>query len=254
MTRKEYRAAIDAVELSEDFQERTIRRLEQETRKEIPMMKKARNVLFAACIAAALIVSAAAAIHILTPKDVAAFQGDKTLAAAFDGEGAVILDQTAQCGEYTFRLAGIVSGAGLSDFCPDADANRSYLVVSRTRSDGEPIQQAAITDYTVTPLVAGYNPWEVNIWTLGGDVSAFVENGIAYYLYEFDSIEIFAGHTVYLAVYEGFAAPGTDVFTKAEDGSISFNPNFSAPHAIFEVPLDPSKADPAAVDEFLNNL
>ena len=34
MTQKEYRAAIDAVRLSEDFQERTVRRLEQQVRKE----------------------------------------------------------------------------------------------------------------------------------------------------------------------------------------------------------------------------
>lgn len=254
MTQKEYRAAIDAVRLSEDFQERTVRRLEQEVRKEIPVMKKTRNMLFAACLAAALIVSAAAAVHLLTPKEVAAFQGDETLSAAFEGEDAIILDQTAECGEYTFRLAGMVSGAGLSSFCEDVDEDRSYLVVSRARTDGTPIQKPSITDYTITPLVAGYLPWQVNIWTLGGGVSAFLRDGIVYYIYEFDSVEMFADHTVYLAVYEGGRSPSTEVFTQDADGTISYNPDFTAPHAIFEVPLDASKADPAAVDEFMSQF
>ena len=271
MTQKEYRAAIDAVRLSEDFQERTVRRLEQQVRKEPPAMKKTRTLLFAACLAAVLIGSVAAAVHMLTPGEiqlkvggrepaplvpgeVAAFHGNETLAAAFAGEDAVVLDQTAECGEYTFRLAGMVSGAGLSDFCPDADASRSYLVVSRARTDGTPIQEAAITDYTVTPLVAGCLPWQVNIWTLGGSVSAFLRDGVVYYIYEFDSIEMFAGHTVYLAVYEGGRVPSAEVMTMAEDGSISYNPDFTAPHAIFEVPLDASKADPAAVDAFLSQF
>lgn len=251
MTREEYRAAINAVPLSEDFQERTIRRLERQARKELPVMKKARTLLFAACLAAALVVSAAAAIHFLTPKEVAAFYGDETLSAAFAGEDAVILDQTAECGEYTFRLAGIVSGAGLSDFCQDVNAGRSYLVVSRARTDGTPIPEAAIMDYTVTPLVAGYKPWHVNIWTLGGAARAFERDGVVYYIYEFDNVEMFADHTVYLAVYEGGSVPSTEIFIQTEDGTISYNPDFTAPHAIFEVPLDASKADPAAVDAFL---
>ena len=275
MTQKEYRAAIDAVRLSEDFQERTVRRLEQQVRKELPAMKKARTILFAACLAAVLIGSVAAAVHMLTPGEVAAFHGNETLAAAFAGEDAVVLDQTAECGEYTFRLAGMVSGAGLSDFCPDADASRSYLVVSRARTDGTPIQEAAITDYTGNLELsfldysmdekpkytvdeckerAGCLPWQVNIWTLGGSVSAFLRDGVVYYIYEFDSIEMFAGHTVYLAVYEGGRVPSAEVMTMAEDGSISYNPDFTAPHAIFEVPLDPSKADPAAVDAFLSQF
>lgn len=254
MTQKEYRAAIDAVQLSEDFQERTIRRLEQQTGKELIVMKKVRTMLFAACLAAALVVSAAAAIHFLTPKEVAAFHGDETLSAAFAGEDAVVLDQTLECGEYTFRLAGMVSGAGLSDFCQDADADRSYLVVSRARTDGTPIPEATIMDYTVTPLVAGYAPWHVNIWTLGGGASAFVRDGIVYYIYEFDSVEIFADHTVYLAIYEGSGIPSAEKFVQNEDGTISYNPDFTAPHAIFEVPLDAAKADPAAVDAFLKEV
>ena len=65
---------------------------------------------------------------------------------------------------------------------------------------------------------------------------------------------MFADHTVYLAVYEGGSAPSAEVLTPAEDGSISYNPDFTAPHAIFEVTLDASKADPAAVDAFMSQF
>lgn len=254
MTRKEYRAAIDAVKLPEDFQSRTIRQLEQQIRKEQPPMKKTRNILFAACLAAALIITAAATIHLLTPGEVAASHGDQTLSTAFSGDGAIVLDETAECGDFTFHLAGMVSGSGLSDFCEDVMEDRSYLVVSRARTDGTPIEEATITDYTITPLVAGYAPGTVNLRTLGGAASAFLQDGIVYYIYDFDSVTMFAGHTVYLAIYEGFHAPGPEIFTQAEDGSITFNPGFTDPHAIFEVPLDPAGADPEAVEDFLREL
>jgi len=246
----DYRRAIDAEPVRAGFQERTIRMLEQAQRKEKVSMRKSRILLTAACVAALLMGTVAAAVHFLSPREVAAFAGDETLAAAFAGDGAVILDESAVCGEYTFRLAGIVSGRGLSDFAGDVEADRSYLVVSRARTDGTPIEEATITDYTVTPLVAGYKPWNVNLWTLGGGASAFCRDGVVYYIYEFDSVEMFADRTVYLAIYEGFA-PSAGIFEQAEDGTISYNPAFTAPHAIFELPLDPAKADPAAVAEFL---
>ncbi len=246
----DYRRAIDAEPLRADFQERTIRRLERAQRKERFSMRKSRILLTAACVAALLAGTVAAAVHFLSARDVAAFNGDETLAAAFSSDDAVILDESVECGEYTFRLAGIVSGRGLSDFASDVEADRSYLVVSRARTDGTPIEEPTITDYTVTPLVAGYKPWLVNIWTLGGGASAFSRDGVVYYVYEFDSIEMFADRTVYLAIYEGFA-PSANIFEQAEDGTISYNPAFTAPHAIFELPLDPAGADPAAVEAFL---
>jgi len=246
----DYRKAIDAEPLRAGFQERTIRMLERAQRKERFSMRKSRLLLVAACTAALLIGTVAAAVHFLSPREVAAFYGDETLAAAFSGESAAVLDETAVCGEYTFRLAGIVSGKGLSDFANDVETDRSYLVVSRARTDGAPIEEATITDYTVTPLVAGYKPWHVNLWTLGGAASAFIRDGVVYYIYDFDSVEMFADRTVYLAIYEGFA-PSAEIFEQAEDGTISFNPSFTAPHALFELPLDPAKADPAAVEAFL---
>ena len=39
----------------------------------------------------------------------------------------------------------------------------------------------------------------------------------------------------------------------AEDGSIAFAEGIAGPHALFTLPLDESKADPAAVGDFLES-
>ena len=63
---------------------------------------------------------------------------------------------------------------------------------------------------------------------------------------------MFADHTVYLAFYEG-GVPTREYFTMAEDGSIAFAQGIAGPHALFTLPLHESKADPAAVDDFLES-
>lgn len=39
------------------------------------------------------------------------------------------------------------------------------------------------------------------------------------------SLEIFSDHTVYLALYEGFAAPSYERFSLAEDGTVDLRDN-----------------------------
>ncbi|MPN15632.1 hypothetical protein SDC9_162966 [bioreactor metagenome] len=100
--------------------------------------------------------------------------------------------------------------------------------------------------------MSGYKPWQVNAWTLNGGYSSFVYEGVNYYIFECSNIEIFADHTVYLAAYEG-NAPSADIFTIDQDGVISFAEGFHAPHALFTLPLDSSKADLNAVHNLLES-
>lgn len=252
MNREKYHAAFDAVPFSEDFQQRTVERLirNQGDGKEYSMKKAHRfkALPVVAALAAILTISAAAVVLWLTPSETAQMLDDPTLAQAFESEDAVILNQAVESGGYTFRLAGVVSGAGLSDYNQGLDESKTYVVASLSHTDGTPIEEAGF-DFVFTPLVAGYQPHSVNTWTLGGGANAFVHEGVAYYLYELDSIEMFADRTVYFAMYEGFA-PGPDTFAMAEDGSISFADDFEGPHALFTIPLDESKADPEAVAKF----
>ena len=63
-------------------------------------------------------------------------------------------------------------------------------------------------------------PWRVNAWTLGGFGAAFSREGVAYYLFDYADLEIFADNTVYLAVYQG-SVPDNATFTIDEDGFIA---------------------------------
>ena len=61
---------------------------------------------------------------------------------------------------------------------------------------------------------------------------------------------MFADHTVYMAFYEGLA-PNNNIFYVNDDGTIRFCDDFTGVHALFTLPLDSAKADPAAVADFL---
>lgn len=260
MNRKAYRAAFDGVKFREDFQRETVDLLltkagqRQEKENVIMNTKQIKRMpLIAAAVAAVLIVSAAAATLLLRPADVARHAGDPALAAAFESSDATVIDQSVESGDYRFTFAGLVSGAGLSGLTDEADAQRSYAVVAVQRLDGQPMGDEEQSGITATPLVSGYLPWSVNAWTLNGGYTRFVQDGVTYYLYEYDSLEMFAGHTVYMAVYEGMA-PNADQFDIAPDGTISFKADMSAPHALFTVPLNSSKADSDAVAKFESSM
>ena len=247
MDRQDYRAAFDAIPFDERFQEKTINALRQQAgqtseRKYISMKKK-RYALLAAALSALLVVSAAAAVMMLSPKDVAQRAGNESLAAAFESDEAVTIDKTKTVGDHRVTLMGLVSGEGLSrvESLPGGvSRDKTYAVLAYTRTDGTPIEDD-IPELTVTPLVEGYAPWQLNAWTLGGGTHTFAQDGTLYYLFECDSVEPFADHTVYLAVY-----PGTHIPPSAE--SFDYNDATGAitakgDAAMFTLPLDQSKAD-----------
>ena len=74
---------------------------------------------------------------------------DPLLAQAFDGDEALVLNETAQAGEYTVTLGGLVSGTGISNWCGDVEESRTYAVVSVARTDGAPLTDE---NYDVSPV------------------------------------------------------------------------------------------------------
>lgn len=243
MNRDQYRAQVDALSFSSDFQDRTMARLAQE--KERKPMKKMnlKAVLLAAAVVAAMSVTAYAAIT-LAPRDVAQRTGNEALAAAFEGEEAITVNETKTVGDYNVTLMGLVSGTGLSrvESLPDSvDQDKTYAVLAYARTDGADITEG-VPDLTVSPLVEGYAPWRLNAWTLGGGVSSFAQEGVLYYLFECDNVEPFADHTVYLAVYPGTHTPPSAELFDFEEKTGAITPKGDT--ALFTLPLDPSKADP----------
>lgn len=258
MNQQEYRNAVEAVQFREDFQQRTVELLRnqaRQTQEQEIVMKKNRTFKLAALTAslvAALVLSVSAAVLLLSPKEVADGAMDGALAAAFDSKDAVIINESVESEGYRFTLAGMVSGKGLSDYSADAQADRTYVVAAVQRLDGSPIESAD-TRLVMSPLVAGYRPQRVNAWTLGGGYISFVQEGVAYYLFDCKTLEIFADHEVYLAAYEGFV-PGPETFAMEEDGTITFAEGMKGPRALFTLPLDAAKADPQAVEQLLESI
>lgn len=247
---------FDAASPSELQKERMLRRILTQKGVVAPMKTthkpKLRMAAVAAAMAAVLILSVSAAVYLLSPQDVANQLNDPALATAFESPDAVTVNQSVESEGYRFTLAGLVSGRGLSDLAQDLDAERTYAVASVARLDGTPIEGATVS-LALSPLISSYYPHQLNAWTLGGGYSSFVREGVAYYLFDCKSLQLFADHTVYLAAYEGFT-PGPDTFSMADDGSISFTDGVKGPRALFTLPLDAANADPEAAARLLEEI
>ena len=254
----DYRKAFDELSFSADFQERTAdllrnraRELEKERTDMTISKTKKIAVLAAACIAL-LAVSVSAAMLWLTPAQVAEEHNQPLLAEAFEGPDAIEINETVESGDFSITLLGLVSGRNLDVLNQDLEKDHTYSVLALRRLDGEPLENETFdfTSYTMTPLAAGCSPRAVNNWTLGAFASGLAKDGVYYYLLDTQSIEMFADRTVYMAFYEG-GVPSNTIFTVAEDGTIAFADDFTEVHALFTLPLDPAKADPAAAEAFL---
>ena len=257
LNRKTYRKAIDQLSFSADFEERTMQLLRQrarESEKETVTMKfhSLRKLAVTAAVVAVLALSVSAALYFLSPADVADYYDQPQLSEAFKSDQAILLDETVRTGDYDVTLAGLVSGAGLTSWEEGVDESHTYAVLMVRRTDGQSIdkEELGIAAYTATPLVAGYAPTAVNNWTLSAFATNFVQDGVLYYLLDTADLSIFAGHTVYLAFYEG-GVPNNTIFQMAEDGSIAFAGDFEGVQALFTLPLDKSLADDAAADAFV---
>lgn len=257
MNREEYKAAFDQISFSPDFQARTQTLLRDrllESEKETQKMNFSKSKKLAVLVAAAvaLLAVSVSAVLFLTPADVAARLEDDPLSAAFQSDDAVALNETAVSGDYTFTLLGMVSGEDLSalpaEYNGETVRDRTYAVFTVARTDGTPLTEQPNLSYS--PLVAGYHVSAVNGWTLGATCQSFVEDGVAYYLFDTQNLEMFADHTVYFAIYEG-SVPDPASFPTAEDGTLSLAEGVTG--ALFTLPLDAAKADPAAAEAFVRS-
>ena len=257
MNRNDYRQAFDSLSFSANFQERTADLLQKRAReleKECEIMTIGRTkklaILSAACMA--LVVSVSAAVLLLSPAQVADEAGQPLLAEAFQSADAIAVNEMVESGDFSITLLGLVSGKNLDVLNQDLDAAHTYAVLALRNLDGTPIENETFDfiRYTMTPLVSGCAPTAVNNWTLDASAQGLARDGVYYYLLDTASLEMFADRTVYMAFYEGMA-PSNSIFQLAEDGSISYAEDFEGVQALFTLPLDPSKADPAAADAFI---
>ncbi|OXS52909.1 hypothetical protein B1A99_31640 [Cohnella sp. CIP 111063] len=253
----------DAAEPGEELNESLIRQLKERNEMK-PKYKKRLSVgLLAAVLLLVLSVSAYAANQLFSAKQVAERLGDRMLAEAFESKDAVQINQSKASGDYRFTLHGLVSGAGLSEFRQSSEElypDRTYAVVSIARQDGKPMPNTADAEYGldlffVSPLIKGQKPWQVNIFTMNGGYGETVIDGVTYRMIECDQVEIFADRGVYLAIASGTAFFSNKAFGYDEaTGEVYSKEDYSGASLLFDLPLDPAKADRAKADAYLDGL
>lgn len=234
--------------------------------------KMKRNLIMhpraaAAAIAGVLIISSAsvyAVSHYLTPSQVAErLQEDDRLAAAFEGEDAVWVNETQNTAGYDVTFLGIVTGKDFVNAAADADLTakiekeKTYAVTAISHSDGSPMPSTTDDDYRtfcVSPLIHGKTFQEANNGILNAGVSSFVYEGIQYELLECDNLEIFADRGVSLGVVENFGEEIDAFQYHPAFGTYSRNEDYDKINALFELPLDLSKADPEAAEAYFDDL
>ncbi|MCC3376163.1 hypothetical protein [Cohnella sp. REN36] len=208
-------------------------------------------------------VTAFAAAKLYSSQQVAERLGERGLAAAFRSADAVPINQTVASGGYNLTLHGIVSGAGLRELdgpSHDIRPERTYAVVSIARQDGSPMPATSDPSYGqepffVSPLIKGLKPWQVNIVTMNGGYGETVLDGIMYRLIECDGVEMFADRGAYLAISSGSPFFNKDAFDYDDQtGVITPRKDYKGVSALFDLPLDRAKADPAKAEAYLRQL
>lgn len=160
-------------------------------------------------------------------------------------------------GGYKAVLLGMVSGEGLSEYERMAGGtihgDRTYLAVAISREDGIPIDDEK-EEFFVSPLIGSLDPKDYNALDWKSNYGQFVEDGTLYRLMECDNIEYFADQNLYVCVTDT-AFYKKDLYQWDEaNGKIIRNKEYEGLNALFELSVDPSKADPEKAGAFLERL
>ena len=243
-----YKKEMERICFNETFERNAVESMKAAAdRKEIPYMKKTVKILIAATLIFVLIsVSAFAISNLLSAGDVAEHFGESQVADSFVKQSNITKSVTDK--GYTVSFLGLVNGEKIESDTIQSEC--SYYVVSVASADGTPLSAADGNPLGMSVIIEGYPAWKVNTWSLNTSADGMEENGVLYYLYSCDNLDIFADKNVHLAVYEGFV-PHDGIITMQSDGTFAFAENYNGFKAMFRLPLDPAKADPAAANEIL---
>lgn len=250
------------VEPDEDLNIKIIHQLKERNVMKPVYKKRLSAALVAIILTFAMSITAYAAWNLLSPKQVAEHLENKTLAHAFESEDAIQINKSIISGGYNFTLLGIISGENLSDFggsAQDIHPDRTYAVVSIVKKDGSRMPDTKDEEYGkvpffISPLIKGQKPWQYNIATMNGGYSELVIDGVMYRLIECDGIEMFADRGLYLCISTS-SFYDTKAFNYNEKtGEITLNTNYQGANALFDLPLDITKADHDKAEKYLQEL
>lgn len=251
-----------SVEPSEDLNKKIISQLKENDIMKPAYKRRLSGVLVAATLIFTMSIGGFAAWHFLSPKQVVDHFEDRTLAHAFEHKNAIEINKSVVSGGYNFTLLGIVSGEGLSDFrhsAEDIHPNRTYAVVSIEKEDGSEMPDTQDEEYGqvpffISPLIKGQKPWQVNIASMNGAYSECVIDGIMYKLIECDGVEMFADRGLYICISTSNFYDINAFNYNEETGEITPNTVYNGANALFNLPLDITKADHNKAEKYLQEL
>lgn len=219
-------------------------------------------VAAAACVLA-LSVSVGAASRYLNSRQVAENFGMDNMAKAFSEGDGIEINQTQSYGSYQVTLMGVASGENLgwarSEGGQQLEENKTYAIVAIERTDGVPMADGTDDnvmpeEYFLSPLIQGCNPVNFNVITMDGSYSWKVIDGVRYNIVECDNVEIFADHKLYLCVMDRTLYDRAAYDYDAATGEITPNRDYEGMNLLFDLPLDPGKADAQKVTEYLSTF
>lgn len=217
--------------------------------------------VLAACILVLGSITAVAAYRYLSPAQAAEEAGDDLLKEAFMSEDAVLVNESQESGGYRVTLLGSVAGKNISGFISEdgngiPEDDRIYTVVAIEHRDGTPMPEGSSDEYLkeafyVSHYIRGLDPNRYSMMSLGGGYTEFVKDGILYRLIEMDNIEMFADRGIYVGVNTGTFYDADAYQYEESTGEMRRNESYQGVNALFELPVDKSKADPAAAAAYL---
>lgn len=220
------------------------------------MDKKLRRRIPATAFATALAlsvgsVSAFAAWHYLAPDKVAEVLDEPGLMEAFKSKDAITINESQTYGDLKVTLLGIVSEKDLRKYIDEEELSegKTYVVTALENVDGTPIDFKTQCTVRVCPLVKGLTQEQQgSVFTTSGALWT-IENGIEYRITECDNVEIFADRGVYLSVCDSLDCFDAYQYNE-KTGEITRNKSYEGINALFDLPIDKSKADPEAAEKY----
>ncbi len=216
-----------------------------------------KKVIIIAASIALLSVTAVASVRLLTPREVAEdmiFTDESGVthdhfATPFTLDDSVDINESRTDAGLKITFMGFAHGEGIDVSDLVVDKNKTYAVIAIENEDGTPIEMME-SMLTVSPLVKGMNPGLHNAFTFGASGMGTLIDGVQYQLMELELIEYFAANQLYLSVSDGAPTIGAYLFDE-QSGEITANPDHEGVNVLFNLPIDPSKADSTRVEEYL---
>ena len=208
-------------------------------------------------------ITVVAAWKYLSPDMVAEKIQETKLADAFQGEEAVLVNETQSMAGYNVTLLGIVSGEELSAVPmmnnEKLGADKTYVVTAIENADGTPMPDISDEEYgknvfLVTPLITGLNPADYNAVTMNGGYHEIWENGILYRITECDNVEMFADRELYLAVLDDTFYQADAYLYDEVTGEIARNEDYNGLNELFTLPIPSDAADPEAAIAYVEQM